>query len=76
MANSQDKAKEHQLANSYSSQKGEPERHLLNPLYHQNHQPFAGGSGDIRDLAAAVQAHPFDWSMSLRVVVLLLCLES
>ena len=44
MANSQDKAKEHQLANSYSSQKGEPERHLLNPLYHQNHQQTANSN--------------------------------
>ena len=38
-------AKEDQLANSYSSQKGvDPERHLLNPLYLQNQQQMANSN--------------------------------
>ena len=39
-------AKEDQLANSYSSQKGgsDPEHHLLNPLYLQNQQQMANSN--------------------------------
>ena len=44
MASMQVKAKEDQLANSYSSQKGDPERHLLNPLYLQNQQQMVNSN--------------------------------
>lgn len=44
MAGIQVTAKEDQLANSYSSQKGEPDRHLLNPLYLQNQQQMANSN--------------------------------